>query len=564
MDRTAVPVSFHFELDQDEFRMTCRMRVLLASAVLAVTAIDPSEPSRFVVANYAILTAYLAHATILYIAALRNLDLPASLHRSLHWIDVSVYLTLIGLSGGSNSTYFTLLFFAILVASLRWGFTEGLGMTVVSVLLFGLTAFATQDQSSGVDLNRFLLRTASLPILGYLIAYRGGFELRLRRRVALLGELSAVSNPRLGRNHALDASLERLRRFYDADVCVAILVSREGDGFEIRRTQHVRAEVDPRTVISEDLAKSLLAPGQDEILFFQTGSRWRGDRLSLTSTGGRTQGDDPVASLRCRDVSEILDVPAFISVPLRLGAKAVGRLFLGARVPRFDSKDGAFLLQAADQLMPMLDYVDLVDRMATKAASDERQRIALDIHDRLIQSYIGVQMGVTGLDRLVRDRSPQARGITEGVAQLLTLTSKGIAELRDYVQELRVPVRGAELADRLRHFAELFGDATGISVSVQIAENVRLNDRLTAEVFSMATEGVSNVRRHTAASRVDVEVSRRGTMLVVRIRNPVEDGSRPEPFVPRSLSQRAAALGGTVRVETTVRGQTAVIVEIPL
>jgi signal transduction histidine kinase len=55
--------------------------------------------------------------------------------------------------------------------------------------------------------------------------------------------------------------------------------------------------------------------------------------------------------------------------------------------------------------MPVLHNIILVDQLASDAANAERQRIAFDLHDRVIQSYVGLQMG----SEAVRQNSAGAR-----------------------------------------------------------------------------------------------------------------------------------------------------------
>ena len=92
----------------------------------------------------------------------------------------------------SNSIYFVLFFFPVLAASFRLGFGAGMAVTSVSTVLFVVAGYAWRLPGPDFDLNRLLLRAAALPLLGYLIAYRGGFELRLKRQLHLLRDIAAL------------------------------------------------------------------------------------------------------------------------------------------------------------------------------------------------------------------------------------------------------------------------------------------------------------------------------------------------------------------------------------
>jgi len=119
------------------------------------------------------------------------------------------------------------------------------------------------------------------------------------------------------------------------------------------------------------------------------------------------------------------------------------------------------------------------------------------------------------------------------------------------------------LVPAIRRFVEKYHAATGISVEVLANEDLQLNDRLAAEVFQMITEGLSNIRRHTLAHKVVVQVRCDQSDLVLNIRNEISNGTRPQPFTPASINERAMALGGHADVLIDNENAT-VAVQIPL
>ena len=77
-------------------------------------------------------------------------------------------------------------------------------------------------------------------------------------------------------------------------------------------------------------------------------------------------------------------------------------------------------------------------------------------------------------------------------------------------------------------------------------------------------EGLSNVRRHTDSLQATIILACRDSHLILRIEDDGAAGVVPAPFTPRSITERAATLGGHVRVEPRENGGSAVSVEIPL
>jgi signal transduction histidine kinase len=262
-----------------------------------------------------------------------------------------------------------------------------------------------------------------------------------------------------------------------------------------------------------------------------------------------------------KSLATTLDANAFLTVPLYHRAESVGRLYLAASRPAFGESDIDLLTQVFELVTPVIDNIRLVDRLASDAAEQERQRIARDLHDSVIQPYIGLQLGIAAL----RQKLTAGADIAGDAERLYELTNEGITDLRGYVSGLR---NGGEaegsLQASIQRFAAKFTEATGIAVDLALGADIRCNDRLAAEVFQMVAEGLSNVRRHTPAARANVVLARNNGCLMLRIENEGTAESPPAPFTPRSLTERATALGGRAHVDHGASNSTAVIVEIPM
>ncbi len=269
-----------------------------------------------------------------------------------------------------------------------------------------------------------------------------------------------------------------------------------------------------------------------------------------------------------QEISELLAAEAYITVPVRYRGETVGRLYLTAACRySFEASDVDFLLQVLEHTMPTIDNIRLVDRLASDAAEAERRRIARDLHDSVIQPYIGLQMGLVAIQKKLATHSD---AVPADVERLLALTNAGIADLRHYTGELQE--NGAHdsgllpggLLPAVQRFAKKFAEATGIVVHVEAETALPVHDRLAAEVFQMVAEGLSNVRRHTRSAQATVTLCCQDDHLRLRIANDVATGTAPTPFTPRSITERATALGGGAHVEWPEHGGTVIVVDIPL
>jgi signal transduction histidine kinase len=219
-----------------------------------------------------------------------------------------------------------------------------------------------------------------------------------------------------------------------------------------------------------------------------------------------------------------------------------------------------------------MENIRLIDNLASDAAEQERRRIAADIHDSVIQPYLGLQFGLSALDQKLEAGNTSIRN---DVQELLELTNQELVELRRFIWGLRAGEERADvLLPAIERFAERFSVVTGIKVDVEARGKVKVNDRLAADVFQIVAEGLSNVRRHAFCRDARVEISCKNSSLLLQIKN-----SRPranpeqergdghesvKTFRPHSIAERAASLGGDTQVFVDEKDYTVVSVGIPL
>jgi signal transduction histidine kinase len=480
-----------------------------------------------------------------------------------HWIDVALFTVLVGLSSGTSSIFFLAYLFPVLVASFRGGFSAGIQVTVVSAVLFTLVGLATSPRGENFEMNRFLIRPTYLLGLGYMIASWGSCELHFKRRLALLKEVSTLSNPRFGVERTISAIVERLRDFYGADTCFLVMTDGTTQNYEFYCSDQTQTDsTTSKSRIEASFANQWLQlPDDQAVIYSRRRSLWRrqANIESFDVAQGRpAAGNEEVI----RGLAEALEAEAFASIPLHHQTRMVGRIFFVMKRPvNFNYSDISFILQVIKHIIPTIENVRLVDRLASDAAESERQRIAHNIHDSVIQCHLGLQAGLHG----IRQKVLVGSDVTQDLEKLIAFTGVGIVGLREYVEGLRSPSQLANsLVSAIQRYAKTFSEFTNIQVQLDMPSQIGVPDRLAAEVFQMVTEGLSNVRRHTEATKASISVRCIDDILVLRIENECDKNLLPEPFTPRSIDRRAAALGGETRVVRNREGKVAVVVKIPL
>jgi signal transduction histidine kinase len=538
------------------------LRLILAAASLIIIYLNPLEPDRHVPVTYMTLAAYTLYSAIVYFAAtLYNRQLP---NLFAHWIDVAWHVLLVALSSGTNSLFFFFFFFDILIASFRGGAREGFRVTAASAIMFTLAGYQFSPANE-FEVNRFLMRPVYLVVLGYMIACFGELELRLRRRVDLLKEVTVLSNPRFGVHQTISSALEKIRRFYDADACLLVIT---GDAdvehhlYEARRGKANHAGP-PERCAPEMAAVLLSPPFSHAMLVEQESSRWlRKPMVHVEDVTTRRRVYDLPESSQI--VVSTLDAPAVITVPFRYHHEAVGRVYVIGR--RLDLADLDFLSHAIYATLRVTDNVRLVDSLAYNAADNERQRIARGIHDTVIQPFIGLQIGLRSIVQRLREDNkgwPPARHYhaEPDIERLVSSIDDEVARLRQYVTTLKGDRRNTFMP-AIRRFAREFRRLTGIDVEVMGPVDLTVSERVSEQLFGMIAEALSNIRRHTTSIRAAIVVERVGDTIEFRVENDVNDGEAP-PFTPKSLGEHAEALGGKLHVRRTPV-TTAVVLSIPL
>jgi signal transduction histidine kinase len=558
-------------------RLLAATRLILSLSFLLIG----DEPWRFHYSNVTLLVLifYIIHSFNLYYLSVRRGHSPPQVLTWAPWADIAYFTVLIWLSSGTNGFLFFGYLFAIIATSFGGGFRSGLLATVTSSVIIMMIALALHLLGQPIEIRVFLIRALYILVLGYLVAHWSDIKITLDHRLRLLQKISSPALLRTGLDNLVGASLILLRELYDADAALLLIARHGSTEYRLYRAERNDPVAPPTAeIIPEELLRQMLTPPPTQSgIYGKTPSKWW--RLHSSYQAYDVVNREPTGAAwdESRILATMLDAKTFITVPLRSFDKTVGRLYLTAqRQHTFNESAMGFLFQFTEHLMPIIDNIWVTDRLAFEAAEEERQRIARDIHDSIIQPYIGLQMGLVGLHRrLATECSDTSAGddrllevinnAASDTERLIEMTDGGIGDLRSYVRELREDGRGERsLLSAVRRFAAKFTQATNIIVQVKADDNIKLADELTSEIFQMIVEGLSNIRKHTQSMRAYIGLGCSGGRLVLRIENDDPKAKSPARFTPRSIMERAEALGGRAYVEAYDSIGIAVVAEIPL
>lgn len=536
--------------------MIDRTRLVLSISALLTVFIDPAIVDGITGLTWIVFCGYALHSLVLYI--IPQLDQPFLSSTLVHWLDVGWYVLIVFFTGGGNSFFFVFFFFVILASSFRWGFQEGARVTLASSALFALTGLISVTEA---EISRLLLRTTFVLALGYMIAYWGGSEVAQKRRLTLLRDISRLSNPRFGVDHTIASILEKTRAFFRAGSCVLVMRDNESGTWSLRTAMEDNAGRSIKERISAEAAEPLMAFPRKQIVIYNRAPYPILARIGECLTYDQTQ----LRWMRHTDefgdgLADLLEARSFITVPLSL-RKGEGRIYVVSSKHGFSKGDALFLSHIVAQTFPVIENIDLLDRLASEAALRERKKIARDLHDTTIQPYIGLKHGLCA----VRNKAAADNPLIEDLDKLTAMAAQVIADLRRYAGTFH---SGPGLSNpvflvALRRQATQVREFYGIDIVVGMEGEFDLGDRLAAEVFQIVNEGISNICKHTRAQHGRITLKCTNGWIRIRIENECPADQVVE-FTPRSIAERAGALGGRARMESAKNGMTVVHVEIPV
>jgi signal transduction histidine kinase len=534
-------------------------RVVLASASLFAVWLDPSEPSRFVRLTYTLHSIYLLYAAVLAIST-RHRPGPSRLPLITHIVDITVFSVFQYLTLGPSSPFFVYFVFSLFCGALRWGW-RGTMATAVAVMLSFVVMGDTMSLTLGAtafELNRFIIRAVYLAVAAVLLVYLGQHEARLRAQIERLagwpsvehGDAEAVVRRVLSHGAAILGAPRAIAVWEIGEEPwrhVAVWSSAE---FSMNR--HSPEDFEPVVPLAlVDGAFVTAGPISDAaVVVVNRGdvlSEWRGRPIHADLPVGRQDA-------------------GLVSAPFQTD-RLSGRIILCDLV--LPTPDILPLTEViARETGASLDQLHVSRRLAEVTLSEERIRVARDLHDGVLQSLTGLRLELQSVATGVGDEQPSAT-TRERLINIERAIAMEQRELRLFIAGLQPTSRpdstAGSMVAQLEQVRERIVLEWKMPVSLRIGSCPQsLPTALAQGLPLMVHEAIVNALKHAQPSRVSVDVL--GDERCLRV--VVSDDGRGFPFRgryddaalaemsagPLSLRARVASLGGKVTVESTTSG----------
>ncbi len=254
-----------------------------------------------------------------------------------------------------------------------------------------------------------------------------------------------------------------------------------------------------------------------------------------------------------------------VAVPLRAGNVVTGAL-LAMRVrggQRFPREHVPLLASFADQAAFALELAEKHRAQRQLDVLADRDRIAGDLHDHVIQRLFATGMSLQGTVRRITDPAVRRR-VSRAVEQL----DETVREIRTSIFDLHTTGTdgSASLRRRMLDIVEELSADSDVTPSIRIsgAVDTLVPEAVAAHATAVLREAVSNAVRHSHAASIVVTVEAAADLII----DVVDDGVGMPPGVARSgllgVERRAGKCGGMAVVVPGPEGGTRLTWRAPL
>jgi two-component system nitrate/nitrite sensor histidine kinase NarX len=255
------------------------------------------------------------------------------------------------------------------------------------------------------------------------------------------------------------------------------------------------------------------------------------------------------------DISEPGSTKSWLGAPLIAGDRVIGVLTVESDSPEKYSDSDLHVVQAfANHAAVAVVNAELHRKAQIAAVTEERNRIARDLHDAVTQTIFSASLVAEALPLQWEQDEAGAR---ENLARLHRLTRSALAEMRMLLLELRpVSLQQIRLATLIDNLREAYQIQIGVSIDLKVTDqNIGLLPFDVKEYFYRVTqEALNNIAKHAATNQVHIQLEQgeNGVRLCIQDNG---QGFDPEQVDADHLGlqimrERAAKVNARLTIET--------------
>lgn len=271
----------------------------------------------------------------------------------------------------------------------------------------------------------------------------------------------------------------------------------------------------------------------------------------LTSGAGELL-DDVAEDVRLeRPIPEPEGIGPALCLPMVAHQRVVGALTISnlRGGQRFSAEDLEILSPLVEQASLAVEYARAQRTISRLAVVEDRERIARDLHDHVIQRLFAAGLGLQAVLTVLPQETPASERIFDTITEL----DRTIADLRLSIFDLQRTESRKGLRARVLEVVDEALENLGFRPQVEFVGPIdsAVPDDLAGHVIAVVREALSNTARHARARSVSVRLES-GDELMLRV---VDDGIGIPPVLQResglsNLRARAVHLGGSLAIDS--------------
>jgi signal transduction histidine kinase len=258
----------------------------------------------------------------------------------------------------------------------------------------------------------------------------------------------------------------------------------------------------------------------------------------------------------------------FLGVPVRSGDRVFGNLYLTEKSSGFTEEDELLVEALAVIAGSAISNVRTHQRLRRLAVVDDRERIARDLHDAIIQDIFAVGLLLQGM--ALRAESERERSDLDDAVSRLDET---ISSLRKFIFDLRPPAWDersltSDITRLVRQLSDPYETVATVYVGPEVeSDGYQVPGEIIDDVIQIVREATSNALRHSKADNVQVSIGRSGGFLHIEVKDEGEGfdvGGAREGMGLSNIRWRAEKSGGETTIQSRPGEGTTVKVILPI
>ncbi|MUT67613.1 GAF domain-containing sensor histidine kinase [Paenibacillus sp. NEAU-GSW1] len=251
------------------------------------------------------------------------------------------------------------------------------------------------------------------------------------------------------------------------------------------------------------------------------------------------------------------------AIPLRIRNRPIGVLFVSSpNSKQFDEFHEDFMYSLGDHYTLSMENLRVYEQRQELARMEERNRVARDLHDSVIQKVFSLSFLAKGAETVLSASEPVVR---QSLQEIQQLAQEALKEMRGLIWQLHPP----GLENGLMPALQQYGQGMNLDVFVQVEGVKELHRAVEEALWRIGQEAINNIRKHAGTNAAHIRLVKTETFACIEIMDKGK-GLAPETrksgltMGMMSMRERAESLGGQLTITGGKGKPTIVKAEIPI